>query len=368
MSASAQPNDQTTSGAMPVPSRAQFFFWNDESVDLNDRRLKKNIPGLPEIKQEIQVVRGSGFEKLAYLALQVVKTQDKLTVIRAISSACSVLLDDSTNFTGSPKNSVELTGLERASDEKVADTEILVTNFQDAEPVTVAELLNAMEGDIDELGAYFGVLFLAGTKRIDARNRTAFNEKRQASATASIIGKPRIFVDDSMFLADAVLEKVYASFLSCQPLRSNMISRVVFHLNKAHMGPALAFATLFLLLVDSGLSALRIIKEAVLKHPWIRTDFPELRPELSAANVAQSILRTAPGHERSFVKAIHGSNFVPVNYSEIDNLTGVCKEILKRTTPSYQNYGGGRITEFQLNVINAKLGTDNQLVLNVSAD
>lgn len=351
-----------------APDRSQFMFWNDDTVDLNDKRLKKNIPALPVITSDVQTIKGKGAELLAYLALQVVKSQDKVVVIRAIASACSILLDDSTNFTGSRTPTIVLTGLSRAEDETAPQTEVLVTNFVDAEPVTIGELIQTMDCDIDELGAYFGVLFLAGTKRIDAKNRTAFNEKRKSAATASIVGEPKIFVDDSTLLADAVLEKVYASFLSCQPLRSNMIAKVATHLDKAHMGPALAFATLFLLLVDSGLSALRIIKEAVLKHPWIRTEFPELKPELYAANTAQTILRKAPGNERSFLKAIHGSNFVPVNYAEIDNLTGVCKEILKRSTPTYQNYGGGRITEAQLRVINTHMGDDAQLVVGVAAE
>jgi hypothetical protein len=46
---------------------------------------------------------------------------------------------------------------------------------------------------------------------------------------------------------------------------------------------------------------------------------------------------------------------VPVNYSQIDNLTGVCKEVLKRSTPSYANYNGGRTTDGQMAKIEARM-------------
>lgn len=337
-------------------------MWDDTTVELNDRRLKQQIPPLPQIDFDFQVFKSRGAENLAYYALQIVKSTDKLVIMRAMASACSCLLNDSANFTGSKSVAIDLTGLSVAKDDNADLNTVLTTNFEDSEPVTVGELLTAMDCDSDELGAYFGVLFVAGNKRVTALNRSAFNERRKDSAIASIVGDAKIFVADSMWLADPILEKVYASFLSGSPLRSNMTSRVIGHLNKPLMGPALSFTSMFLLLVDNGLSALRMIKEAVIKHPWIRTDFPELRPELNAANEAQKILRKAPGQERSFLKAIHGNAFVPVNYSQIDNLTGVCKEILKRTTPSYQNYGGGKITESQAAKINSHADVTQELV------
>jgi hypothetical protein len=328
-------------------NNANIAFWNDEVTELNPQRLKKEIPALPVVPQDLMVVRGQGLEVLAFLMLQIQKTPDKKVIIRAIASACSCLLDDATNFTGGKTNAVLLTGLDIAADDKTSRETVLRTNFADAEDVTVGELLDVMEADADEIGAYFGVLFLAGNKRINSKNRTAFNEKRKASATASIIGEPVIFVNDSIYLADKVLENVYAAFLSCSPMRAIMTSKIVRNIDRPYMGPALAFISMFMLLVDSGMSALKIIKEAVIKHPWIRTDFPELRPELYAANQGQLALRQAPATDRSFLKAIHGNAFVPVNYSDITNLLGVCKEVLKRTTPTYANYDGGKITPVQ---------------------
>lgn len=340
---------------------ALTMFWNDDSVELSDRRLKKDIPPMPTVSNDFQSVRGGGFETLAYLALQVTKTADKVVITRAISSACSWLLNDNSNFTGGKNPTVELTGLGAAAVDNPGRATVLETNFVDAEPVTIGELLDLMEADADELGAYFGVLFLAGNKRINARNRTAFNARRKDAATASIIGEPVIFVADSIYLADKVLSNVYAAFLSCAPLRAQMTAKVVTHLDDSLMGPSTAFMSMFLLLVDSGMGALRMIKEAVIKHPWVRTEFPELRPELSAANSAQQILKRVPGQERSFLKAIHGNNFVPVNYTAIDNLTGVCRDILKLTTPSYANYDGGKVTDEQAAKIARLLSVESRL-------
>lgn len=327
-------------------------FWDDDTVSLTQNKTKQAIPKLPKISEDYQVVRGGGQETLAYLALQILKTEDKQVTVRAMASACSYILRDPANFTGSAKRSEEITGLEIAADETTAGTTVLSTNFTDAEDVTVDELLDLMQADTDEIGAYFGTLFLASSKRITPENRTAFNEKRAQAATASILGKAKIYVPDSPFLADEVLARVYASCLSYTPLRSHMVARVVQHLPDTHMGTSLAFMTQFLLLADTGMSALKIIKECTIKYPWVRTSFTALRPEFNAAQQAQVAIRRAPPQDRSFLKAIHGNAFVPVVYTEIENLTGVCKEIMKRTTPSYQNYGGGKITQAQLEIIN----------------
>jgi hypothetical protein len=296
------------------------------------------------------------------------KTNDRRVAIRAIASMCSVLLRDKTNFTGSPTRPVEITGLDIVAEEETEDNAAVITNFDDAEKVTVAEVLEVMSYDNDELGAFVGWMFYASQKQVTDLNISAFNEKRQNSATATLLEEANIFKNDSEFLDRAMAKKMYGAFLSFSPWRAHMISRILTHLDDAMTGPALAFASQFLLLVDSGMAALKIVKEAVMRHPWIRTDFPELKPDLEAANEAQAIIRSAPSRERSFLKAIHGNNFVPVNYSQIDNLTGVCKEILKRTIPSYQNYGGGKVTESQLTIINNRLGAAANLAASVNAE
>lgn len=339
------------------PTPGQLSMWDDSSVELNDQRVRYEIPDLPKIDVTINVVYGGGHETLAFLALQILKSKDKAVIIRALASATAILLNARVNFTGSSATPIDITGLGRDDLSQAEEQSVLKTNFEDAEDVTAEELLTLLDTDVDELGAYFGLLYLAGNKPVTDKNRSAFNERRQGAALASVIGEPKIFVSDSVFLADSVLKKVYASFLSYQPVRSQMTSKVVQMIGRPWMGSALSFMNMFLLLADFGMGALRIIKEAVIKNKWILSEFPELRPELEAANKAQQTLKKAVGEERSFLKAIHGNNFVPVNYSQIDNLTGVCREILKRTVPSYASYQGGKITEDQAVRIADRIGT-----------
>lgn len=357
--------------APPVPAIATAItmdMWDDVTTDLNENRHKKDVPALPARVPDGQVVFGAGIETVCYLVLQVIKTPDREVVMRAIASICIMLLDDKSNFLGARSKPVELTGLDVITHDNVDTSLILNTNFADAEPVTVGELIDMMSVDNDEIGSYVGWMFYASQKQLTDLNMAAFNQKRQSAATATLMVDPKIFVNDSPYLDRDMAKKMYASFLSCSPWRAHMVSRVVTHLGDPLMGPALAFATQFMLLVDNGMSALKIIKETVMRHPWVRTSFPELQPDLQAANQAQTIIKRAPSQDRSFLKAIHGNNFVPVSYSQIDNLTGVCKEILKRTIPSYQNYGGGKITEAQLAKINEHLGQSAQLAATVSAE
>jgi hypothetical protein len=356
-----------TQGNQQVVATASNF-WDDLSIEINDAEVRTAIPVISPIALPLQTLKGTGAEALAYLAWQIIKTDDKAVIVRALASACSTLLKDSSNFTGSTLPCVPITGLEVVVDDAVLDDAVVATNMVDAEDVTKDEIIRLMSADTDELGAYFGVLFLAANKRITTRNRTAFNEKRVSAATAANIGDATIFVPDSPYLADNVLSKIYAAMLSFSPVKSFMTAKVVSVLNNQWMGPALQFINMFLLLSDTGMSALKIIKEAVIKHPWIRSDFPELAPELYAVNVAQSIIRRAPAPERPFLKAIHGSAFIPVKYAHIENVLGVCKEVLKRTTPSYENYGGGKTTPRQLAHIQSKLDPALQQVSTVAAE
>lgn len=323
-------------------------FWDDDKTDIHAGGIRKEIPPMPKIKQNLQVVSG-GFETLVYLAWQVRKSNSKSVIVRAVASAIMILFEDVTkNYTGSSRAVEKLTGLDRITDDTLADRTILLeTNFEDEERVTIAEMDNLMNADTDEIGSYFGVLCLCGVKTLTGENRTSFNEKRQNAVKATTIGDPLIFIADSEFLSNQVIQKVYASFNSFLPVRTHIVATTVHRLEPSSMGPTLAFTTMFLLLVDQGMSALRIIKEAMVKHPWIRTEFPEIHAEIEAAQTGILAINKAPAKERSFLKSMHGSAFVPVTYKSIENLTGLCKFVLKETTVSYAQYGGGKVTEAQ---------------------
>jgi hypothetical protein len=332
---------------MSAVTSSLIKFWDSDTAEIHNTRLRQTIPEIPKVSKHFQVVKG-GFETLCFLALQIVKTSNKRVVVRSLASACMILFEDTKNYTGSATTPVDLTGLEVIIAEDVDDrTAEVQTNFEDAEPVLISELDGLMECDPDELGSYFGVLCLAAVKSITDRNRTAFNEKRQGAVSASLITDPIIFVTDSPFLHENVIRKVYGSFNSYLPLRSNMMNSIVNRLEKTSMGPTLAFTTMFLLLVDQGMSALRIIKEATVKFRWIKDEFPELAPEFKTANDGINAINKGEPKYRSFLKAIHGAGFVPVSYADITNLLGVCKFVLKETTISYAQYDGGKVTDSQ---------------------
>jgi len=333
---------------MTTVTSALVKFWDDESADIHPSRLRKDIPPLPKVNRELQTVYG-GAETLAFLVWQVRKTSEKAVVVRAIASAAAILYEDeSLNYTGSPLQPHALQGLGRITADDITDRgEILRTNFLDESEVSIQEMDSLMEVDPDEMGSYFGVLCLAAVKALTTKNRSAYNEKRLGAVQATTIGDPKIFVADSPFLTDAIIQKVYASFNSYLPVRTHIVHNVAQRLGRTVMGPTLAFTTMFLLLVDQGMSALRIIKEAVVKHRWIVDEFPEIHAELRAAQEGfNSISKAAPA-DRSFLKAMHGPAYVPVAYSSIKNLTGLCKFVLKETTISYANYEGGEVTEAQ---------------------
>jgi hypothetical protein len=96
------------------------------------------------------------------------------------------------------------------------------------------------------------------------------------------------------------------------------------------------------------------------RYPWARAAFPELRPQIEAANTAFKLISTANESFRPFLKAIHGNHFVPVSFSQIDNLVGVCRRIEMHTNPTFKNYAGGSITESQEDIIARHLETTDE--------
>lgn len=334
-------------------------FWEEETTALYEERPRSVIPALPQVADPIQTFKSRrGQEKLvlAYLACVIRDTDDKMITMRALASAVSVLFSDSSNFTGSATTSVDLTGLDILADDSISNTTTLSTNFDGAPPLQVADVDPYLDADIDEIGGYFGDIFMAGTKRLTTQNATAFNEKRLNVILASTAVPPKIFVAGSSFLDERVLNRVYASFTSLAAIRAQLIHRTAQKVNTIRYGPSVTFMAIFLLLADNGMGTLAVIKEAVLKCPWIRTDFPELRPELEAADRGQKTLRAAEPSLRPFVKVIFGSAFVPVPRNEVQNLFGVCKKVMTHYAPTYRQFGGGVTTPQQDDRIAQRLG------------
>jgi len=330
-------------------------LWSGDTTELTRRVTAGRIPPIPKVILDLQVTTSNSDGILAYMVLQMIKSTDKQVVLRALASATAHILNDRTNMTGSPLPPITLDGLAKIVDDDISPETVITTNFEDAEDVTKSEILALAEADVDELGAFFGLMFIAGNKRITADNRAAFNEKRQSAATAGVIGDPLIFFDNSPYLEDALMQKMNAVFTSLGDIRSNLTANVVKHLPNCRMGAAQAFANMFNLLADFGMGGLRSIRIVLGKYAWVRAAFPELHPEMKAANAAFQLLLTAPADLRPFVKAIHGNQFIPVGFSQIENLVGVCKKVESYTNATFANYRGGKITEQQEAIVVARM-------------
>lgn len=325
-------------------------FWNDVTADLHGTPLRRAPITIAEsLSIPMQVVRSSTQpgDALQYLMYQIVVTENKDLVLRALASAIAIIYRDTANYTGSTMASVEITGLAPMVADPLVDDSDINTNLEAAEAAKVRDLRQYMLLDGEEIAAYFGVLCYAGVKKLTSENREAFNEKRVPAVKSMITGNPKIFVTNSPYLHADILNKVYATFTSLQAARAHLIRRVAGRMGGLTMGPQTSFAAMFMLLVDNGFGALRIIKQAVIKYQWIREDFPELAVELSAANEAIKSIKSAPPASRPFLKAIQGSAFVPAAQSDIANLLGVCKFVMSHTVPTYRQFGGGNITPDQ---------------------
>jgi len=329
-------------------------FGDDTSASISGVPGRKQVPGLSSVPMALQVVRTNPVG-LAYLMCQVIKSQDKMLIMRAIASAVCSIFEEDTNFTGSSQAVEQLSDIPDLTDTNA--NERVVTNFKGAEECTLADISPLLACDSDEIAAWFGLTFYAGTKRLTTSNRTAFNEKRVNAVSSVIIGDPVIFVPSSPYLDDHILQKINASFTAMGTIRAHMILKLADRMGTVTLGPRTAFSIMFLLLEDSGTGALRIIKEAIQRYDWIRTDFPELKPDLAAAEHAQRIIRTVPEAHRAFAKPIYGNAFVPAAQADIRGLLGVCKNVLARTTTTYARFGGGVLTEQQQAHIDEKLST-----------
>ncbi|QYK37508.1 MAG: hypothetical protein QKU97_gp1 [Yunnan mymona-like virus 1] len=334
-------------------------FWEDDNTAVTNVKLLTIPPQIEPPSLGLQLVTG-GHETLLFLALQIERTRDKSVALRAIASAVGILFSTSRDMTGGTAKPVTLDKLdEEGTDVSARDlTEEVGANFAGGEKITAAELLPFL-GDLDELASYYGVLFMAGIKRATPKNLDAFNKNRRQNVKSTVNQELVLFTESNPLLAKEVLDTVYAAFNVYLPNRMFLVRETAKLAVQVQVGAALSFSNMFVLLEDAGMGSLRIIKEAVIKYPWIRAKFPELQVELNAANKAQSHIRSVLLTERPFAKAIYGNKFVPVSQAEIANLLGVCKRIMLYSVATYANFDGGKYTERQEEIIQEMMEPDS---------
>jgi hypothetical protein len=325
----------------------QIAIWNDETANVTGVKLKTAIPEIKPVDLKLEYIRG-GHETLVRLGLAIAKTCDKEIVMRCLASAVGIIFKQDRDLLGGSGKAITLPGLD---DENApldqGDPSRSVGHHDGLGPDVTAAEVNEYMGDIDEIGAYFGVLFLAGTKKRTPKNRPAFNANRVSNVKSTVNGELTIFTENSIFLSDEVLDAAYTAFNSFYANRAHLVSETVRLVAGTYVGAALSFQNMFVLLEDSGLGSLRIIKEAILKYQFIRRKFPEIQTELNAANEAQKCIRRLPAGDRPFCKAIYGNRFVPMSQNEVANLLGICKKVMSYTVATYRQFDGGNVSERQ---------------------
>lgn len=333
----------------------QQYFWTDEVASVTGVKLRTDVPTITPVELKMPWFEGS-HETLVYLGLQIVKTASKEVAIQAIASAVGILFKQKRDMLGGKGEKKILTNLDDPAkpveDRDAAD--LVGTEWDTGAQITAGEI-NALMGDMDEIAAFFALLFFAGTKKRTDRNRDAFNKNRVQNVKSTTNEDLLIFIENSPLITDKVLDTAYAAFNSFLANRMYLVSQTVQLCAGVYVGPALAFQNMFLLLEDTGLGTLRIIKEAILKYPFIRAKMPELASELHAADQGQRAIRRINENERPFCKAIYGNRFVPVAQNDVANLFGVCKKTLAYTVATYRNFEGGSVSERQEEIIQAEL-------------
>ncbi|UYL95359.1 MAG: nucleoprotein [Sanya Mymon tick virus 1] len=338
----------------PARSTDMDVFWNDETSSLTDVSLHASAPAIRPVEEKWDYLIGA-HETLAFLAIALTKTTGKTHALRALASATGIILKQRKDMLGSGGKPMlsELDNPEKPIPLDQPDT-IVNAHWDSDVKVTIGEV-RAFLGDPDELGAYFGVMFLAGVKTLTDKNHDAFLKNRTPAVKALVNDDLLFFVDNSPFFTPEILGAMNAAFNALLPNRSFLVREVVRLIAGSFAGQALAFQNMFFLLEDSGMGSLRIIKDATLKYSWIRTEFPELASELRVANIGQKNIRRLPAGERPFCKAIYGNRFVPMKQLDVDNLLGVSKYCMMALNPKYANFAGGTVSDAQEEKLNRLL-------------
>jgi len=317
---------------------------------------RSTLPTKPTVTATLNTYKG-GPELYAYCMWQVRKAPSQEVVVRAIASAVAAILLDGNNFTGSPAAPQDLTGYDELTKPGTDVSLPVPTNFAGAANVTGVEWAETANYNVSEMAAYFGVLCLAMCKQpVDGDPLNAFNKNRSKAATRAVgSGKKNIFVENSPWLTFNLLTDVHAAFNMYGPVRVHLIANVIRHKTEFNMGEQDIFMSQFMLLADFGMANLAIIRDALIRYPWLVTEIEGLDKEIEAANRAFGAVKVIDATIRPFAKAMYMNHLVFVNPADIQNLLGVCRFALSLTHTTYTNYQGGFLTDPQRQKIERRM-------------
>jgi hypothetical protein len=333
-------------------------IFETSTYELYSGRPRSTVPSLPEVTESVQLCVSDWGLGLAYLALQVRDNDNKRAVVRAIASGVAIIFEEQGNILGAPNLPGKFNGLVdfASAEPSDADSDPVCPDvgFEDSVEVKRSELVGVAAAEVEELAAVFAMYVQTAGKKPNDKNISAFDTKR-LRAVKSVCKELLIFGHSSDLLSLQTLDKVASCLNAYAHYRARLVSSIASRIDRPYGGPPHAFKMLFILLTDTGLGALKTIKIATARWGWLRADFPELKPELEAAQSGVMLIRQIVPPDRSFCKSIYGDAFVPVNPQDISNVFGVCKYALRQVIPTYDTYLGGLVTESQKAYIDSKL-------------
>jgi len=319
-------------------------IWEGATVSVSGRSVTRNIPALPVIANRMTAYVGAA-EIVAVTMAQLQTTTDKTVVVELVASCVASVLKVTTRTFADAFDVVPATGFDYLDTDENKPDEPIVTNIAGISPMKRSDLGDLPAADTSELGALVGIYLYAIGKKPTEENITAFGARRRNAALSTVIGEPVVFVDNSPHLTLKVMRKVHGSFAAYAAHRARLINAVAIASAEHVSGGAVSLFQMFGLLNDQGMAGLNMVREALMKWEWIRTEFPELRPEVEAANAGFKLIRAAPPATRPFLKVIHGDRFVPTHYQDIKRLMGMAKYLLLEAHDTLSNFSGGAMPE-----------------------
>lgn len=228
--------------------------------------------------------------------------------------------------------------------------------------ITALNMKDVLEINPQEVYAFAGSLCMAVTKQPTAENLSAFMGRRAALATLGFMSdNPVVFTENSDYLTLPILTKIHKAASFHMLSRELTMRALATNISLMDDGNQYVFACFLMLLENSGMNSLNIIRKVLMQYPTLIQFLPHLNAEFQAADAGISKVMALPNAERSFCKSIYGSKFVPVQYSDIKRLLGICVYIGQKAEPNLANFKGGQLAEMDKDIIDHVFGETIEL-------
>lgn len=232
--------------------------------------------------------------------------------------------------------------------------EMPVPSWYAGDPVTADTMQDIIDLDPAEVSAFAGSLCMAVTKKPTAENIEAFISKRSNLATLGLMsGEPQVFTENSNYLNLELLTKVNKAASFYVIPRELTMRALATNIGQMEDGNQYVFACFLAMIENTGMNSLTIIRKVLQWMPNLPVYFPHWKMEILACSNGISRVMALPPAERSFCKAIYGSKFIPVQYSDISHILGICVYIGSKFEPTLANFKGGVLSDVDRSIVDS---------------